>query len=408
MKLAYITSVGCILTLLSSVHLFSNTLTNKVSDPVFMPPGGQYSQTQNVTLSCATNGVEIRYTTDGSIPPANSYVYSGPFNVPKGTVVKAIGIKPGMSNSNVVSAYYTGNIPWVIGSIEIQGARSIALSGIHAFITSGDRGVWVIDVSKPSAPLLIGGCDTPGFAREIAVSGNYAYVADGACGLQIIDLSYPQDPYIYSHIDIPGEVRGVSISSSYAYVVCYEEYDDGSSFSALYVVNIANPKYPEIASVCDTPSNAQSICIQGDYAYIADYFSGVQIISIQNPRSPYLVAKCDTPGRANKIAVSGSFAYVADEYNGMSIINISTQSQPVIINSFDNTEDMSTSNGIAVIGNLVYLLDGCLWIIDCSNPSNLSLLSTCSIAYGTDIVVRDKYAYIVDHPYGLRITEIKY
>ena len=40
----------------------------QVSTPTFSPPGGTYSSDQSVTISCATSGAEIRYTTDGATP----------------------------------------------------------------------------------------------------------------------------------------------------------------------------------------------------------------------------------------------------------------------------------------------------------------------------------------------------
>ena len=41
---------------------------NKVATPIFDPPAGSYSSDQSVTISCATSGAEIRYTTDGATP----------------------------------------------------------------------------------------------------------------------------------------------------------------------------------------------------------------------------------------------------------------------------------------------------------------------------------------------------
>lgn len=43
-----------------------------VAMPAFSPSGGTYTEPQSVEISCATEGAEIHYTTDGSEPTADS------------------------------------------------------------------------------------------------------------------------------------------------------------------------------------------------------------------------------------------------------------------------------------------------------------------------------------------------
>ncbi|GAA1616927.1 beta-1,3-glucanase family protein [Catellatospora bangladeshensis] len=78
-----------------------------VATPVFNPPGGAYAAAQSVTISTATAGAAIRYTTDGSTPTASSTLYSGPVNVASTRTLKAIGIKSGLTTSAVATAVYT-------------------------------------------------------------------------------------------------------------------------------------------------------------------------------------------------------------------------------------------------------------------------------------------------------------
>ena len=89
---------------------------NSVATPTFDPAGGTYTSTQNVTISCATGGATIRYTTNGDDPTESSTLYSSAISVTKsGTVVKAKAFKDGMAASNVASTTYTikPNKPYV-------------------------------------------------------------------------------------------------------------------------------------------------------------------------------------------------------------------------------------------------------------------------------------------------------
>ena len=80
----------------------------RVAAPTFSPPAGTYSGTQSVTISSATSGASIRYTTDGSSPTSTSgTLYAGPVSVPSTTTLRAIAYKSGMDDSAVSSAAYT-------------------------------------------------------------------------------------------------------------------------------------------------------------------------------------------------------------------------------------------------------------------------------------------------------------
>ena len=78
-----------------------------VAAPTFSPAAGAYAAAQAVTISCATDGAAIYYTTDGTEPTTGSTVYSGPISVSETTTIKAIAVKDGMNNSEVASAAYT-------------------------------------------------------------------------------------------------------------------------------------------------------------------------------------------------------------------------------------------------------------------------------------------------------------
>lgn len=78
----------------------------KLEKPVISPASGTYSTPQDVTISSNTDGAVIKYTTDGSKPTADSATYTGPIKVSQSAVVKAIVVKEGMRDSDVVSADY--------------------------------------------------------------------------------------------------------------------------------------------------------------------------------------------------------------------------------------------------------------------------------------------------------------
>jgi hypothetical protein len=74
--------------------------------PSISPGTGTYVGTQQVTISDATSGATIYYTTDGSVPTASSRAYTGPISIANSSTVQAIAILQG-SSSAVASAALT-------------------------------------------------------------------------------------------------------------------------------------------------------------------------------------------------------------------------------------------------------------------------------------------------------------
>ena len=83
--------------------------TQKVATPTFNVASGSYEDAQLVSISCATSGATIRYTTDGNDPTSSSTAYSSPINVSSSTTLKARAFKTDWIESSIASAAYTIN-----------------------------------------------------------------------------------------------------------------------------------------------------------------------------------------------------------------------------------------------------------------------------------------------------------
>ena len=117
-----------------------------VATPTFDPAGGTYSDPVNVTISCATSGASIRYTTDGTNPTASSTLYSSPIAVSSTTTIKAVAMKSGMNNSAIASATYTFMTPITIAEARALANNEYAL--IQGVVTLIDgRNVYIQDAT---------------------------------------------------------------------------------------------------------------------------------------------------------------------------------------------------------------------------------------------------------------------
>jgi sugar lactone lactonase YvrE len=74
--------------------------------PVFSPIAGTYNARQSVTITEATAGTTIHYTTNGAVPVSSSPIYTAPITVSASETINAIAISSGGVKSTVASAAY--------------------------------------------------------------------------------------------------------------------------------------------------------------------------------------------------------------------------------------------------------------------------------------------------------------
>jgi LruC domain-containing protein len=92
----------------SDITSGSYTILSPTEPPIFSPLPGTYSMPQSVSISSATIGATIRYTTDGTTPSQSiGTVYSSAVPISATSTLKAIAYKTGNSDSNITSGLYT-------------------------------------------------------------------------------------------------------------------------------------------------------------------------------------------------------------------------------------------------------------------------------------------------------------
>ena len=88
-----------------SVGISSN-YNPQVETPSITPPSQSFTGTLAISITTATTGADIYYTTDGTVPTTSSNLYTASFNVNSTTTVKAYGVKAGIADSSVATEVY--------------------------------------------------------------------------------------------------------------------------------------------------------------------------------------------------------------------------------------------------------------------------------------------------------------
>jgi len=112
-----IISCAVICAITTSCYNYNNPLDPNnitIATPSFSPSGGTYNSIQTVSISCATSGVNIRYTTNGTDPTDSSTLYTTPLTISESMTLKAKAYKSDYKPSSTATSVYTIVLPPLI------------------------------------------------------------------------------------------------------------------------------------------------------------------------------------------------------------------------------------------------------------------------------------------------------
>ena len=118
--------------------------TPTCATPTFSPAAGTYTQAQSVSISCATEGATVYYTTNGQDPTTSSTVYSEAINVSTNMTIKAMATAEGYDNSAIATAEYAFITLEHAGTLEDPYTVADARTAIDA--NAGTQGVYATGI----------------------------------------------------------------------------------------------------------------------------------------------------------------------------------------------------------------------------------------------------------------------
>lgn len=121
----------------------------QVSAPVFTPTDAtSFVDKLTVTATCSTDGATIHYTKDGTEPTTSSDVFpTEGVTLTETTTLKAIAVKDGLDNSEVVTATYTKLEPYAdIAALKAAGIATV--DGVDCVVKLTDAVVTYAEARK--------------------------------------------------------------------------------------------------------------------------------------------------------------------------------------------------------------------------------------------------------------------
>jgi hypothetical protein len=190
------------------------------------------------------------------------------------------------------------------------------------YVAGVSGGVAIVDLSNPSAPVLVSTVTSAGAARAIEIAGSTLAVANGTNGVSFIDIATSPAQVIGSHA-IPGSAWDVSLSRGAMYVA--------GELGLTAVANVALPPMLDESKLTMTPA-AASTTVTGT----AQALTGITPITTRvdnvttGAASPAASVNPDGSFSATVAAVPGqALALAASDLAG----RVSTRKLPVVYGS---------------------------------------------------------------------------
>ncbi len=280
--------------------------------------------------------------------------------------------------------------PLVVGSLPADGGR-LDIEGNLLYHTQGN-GLRILDISTPTSPVVVGSHVPAGM--DIVVQDGYVYAAEFSKGLRIIDATDPANPIEVALHPTGGGAQDVDISGTYAYLVNMFFAGDG-----LYVVDVSDPVNPVTAGFVPD-SDYADVKVDGIYAYVLDYYGMLNVFDVTNPANPILVASSSVCGFEMNydLEVSGGVAAVAshgDLYSGaLCLIDVSN---PLAPSELDYYESLPRIHSVDIANGYIALSfdEGALLTINRYDTDQRHWMpGTHWFVDHNKIVVQGDYAYI--------------
>lgn len=234
--------------------------------------------------------------------------------------------------------------PRLLGSLDGLGTtRQLVVRDSLAYVTARQDGFWVIDVSDAAKPTLVSHYDTVEMATGLWLSGDLAFIPTRQYGVEIIDVS---DPRRVRHVSTlkTGEAQSCWARDGLLYIGDWHP-------KKLLVADVRNPREPTIIGEALLDGYGDGGCLRGTVCYAATGHHsraadkneaegrghGLDLLDVTDPTQPKLLGRVKFPPLYSifndmwSARVAGNHCVVADTHNGIYVVHVTDPTHPAIV-----------------------------------------------------------------------------
>lgn len=307
----------------------------------------------------------------------------------------------------------TPSAPVVLSTIPvISFVTDIAVSAGIAAISYAEslaftNGMLIVNVANPTAPVQLHDRRITPYAENVQIVNNRAYLQTSA-GVDILDMTTPAKPTLIGQIIADGGAGGMLVIDNTLYL---RERRGPTNF--LYKIDVSNPARPQIRTTTPIGFSVGALTAAGDtvYAFAAGNIDGVQILDMRSDPAT-VIGEIRTIGPVNAVQMVDDRLYAMSS-RGLSVFTLTNGITPTLIGRYDGAYWMMD---LQIVGTRAYLsytedrqpISGGLVIIDMSDPTSPTLIGTYQVdskVRAFDVVGNTIYLGLETWP-GFQIVDI--
>jgi hypothetical protein len=282
-----------------------------------------------------------------------------------------------------------------------------------AFLATGS--LRIFDLTSPETPAEVGLYEIPGEVWDVNVRDNLAYLAGGVEGLYVIDVTTPTAPgFVNTSNTFSGHALRIVSGDDRLYLTnnfqvnYFNDPDD--PFLGIRIFDISDPANPIENSVFRLSDS--STFVLSDFTAVATTlytirYASLHLTDMSDPTNPIEISHIDLGGSINGMAVDGNYAFLTSHSELLHVLDISDPENPREISAgFDGLETLLSQyepyeslsmNQIVVINGFAFVecvaavgdrKSSNLCVIDVREPASLKFVSL----YQINIEFRDLVA----------------
>ena len=285
----------------------------------------------------------------------------------------------------------TGSLSSGLGTFDY----GFTISGKYAYITESSGNLYTVDISNPAAPVLVDSLISSGTWYSVYVSGKFAYVADSTGVLRIINISSSTNAVQVGSLGVLGGIRSVYVSGDYAYVA------SGVS-STLSVVDVSSSTRPFLVGAFTGLDVPYHVTLAGKYAYISNFGAAAGSFSIVDLKGADISAATIGNISTNDLTIwenadVGNNLYVR---NGLNVGVGGIFTDGGVNANGTSTFAINPSSTVGIGTNApqakLHVFDGTLLVDNPIHPTLVSIYDDPKSMDGNGLDVAGKYAYYGD------------
>jgi hypothetical protein len=278
----------------------------------------------------------------------------------------------------------------------VENANDIATQGRYLYVKT-DANIKVVDVTRPGTPATVSTFSLGTSGGKIKVAGKYAYVITGN-NFYVVDISNPQSLSTTSTTAVTSPIA-IAVQGRYVYIAT------AAASNPFLVYDVSNPGKPAQVSSTNMAQSPTALDVQGRYVYHLNGNNTLSVVDVSNPASPSVSGTTAAlTGSVQDVAVQGRYAYVASNNGstgGLQPVDVSNPSSPASAGSAVAIGTLATSvttqGRYAYVGSKIGGGSGAYTVIDISNPTSLSSVSSQTGPTIVSLVAVGRYLYTAEN-----------